>query len=290
MIRREPVLISTVTAIPGESWTGRPLDLHPAPVEADARSIDEFLAFGFARRAFRAGGLIPRLVLTPVACDGIARNAEHAAMQQPVAGEIEGIDLDSGALSGDGETDIAVQHHRLDLEIGVERYHGCECLSRRNDPSDRVHRQLLHHAVNRCGENLQLRLLFSLDRVLGETRGPLFGFREIIVERAAVLRFQFEPGLSESGRRGLGLAQLAPLNKDVMLLADKVLKLGEIGDLGADLLVVEIFAHVHSLVQQRDRCAELGDHRRDCLAFRVLLSQLAVDLRQLCSMFRRLAR
>ena len=24
MIRREPVLISTVTAIPGESWTGRP--------------------------------------------------------------------------------------------------------------------------------------------------------------------------------------------------------------------------------------------------------------------------
>src|SRR5229473_5939452 len=105
---------------------GSALDLHLAPVEADPRGIDELLPLGLTRRAFRAGGLIPRLFLMPVAGDGVARNAQHIAMQQPVAGEIEGIDLDRGALSGDNETDIAVRHHRLDLEIGIKRYHNCQ--------------------------------------------------------------------------------------------------------------------------------------------------------------------
>ena len=84
---------------------------------------------------------------------------------------------------GNDEADVTVQHHRLDLQIGVERYDDGEHLSRGDDSSDRVHCQLLHDAVNRCGENLLLRLLFSLDHVLGKTRGSLFGFREIVVER-----------------------------------------------------------------------------------------------------------
>ena len=46
MMAREPVLISTVTAIPGERLTEVLLDLHLRAVERDARRVDEFLPFG----------------------------------------------------------------------------------------------------------------------------------------------------------------------------------------------------------------------------------------------------
>jgi hypothetical protein len=54
MIRREPVLISTVTAMQCASWTDLFLDLHLRAVESYARRIEELLAPGFARRTFRA--------------------------------------------------------------------------------------------------------------------------------------------------------------------------------------------------------------------------------------------
>ena len=74
-----------------------------------------------------------------------------------------------------------------------------------------------------------------------------------------------------------------------MLLTDQVLKLGEIGDLGADFLVVEKFAYVDTLLKQRDRCVELGDRRCDRLPLCILLGELGPDLRELRGVFSRLA-
>ena len=92
-------------------------------------------------------------------------------------------------------------------------------------PPIRVHRQLLHDTVDRRGKDLLPGLLLPLDDVLGKARGSLLGFREIVVERPAVFRFRLYPGLGEFGHCRLGLVQLALLDKDVMLLADQVLKL-----------------------------------------------------------------
>ena len=73
-------------------------------------------------------------------------------MQQPVAGEVEGVDLDLGLLPGLDEADVAVRHHGLDLEAAVGGHHHQQRLRRRHHAADRVHGELLHHAVDRRGE------------------------------------------------------------------------------------------------------------------------------------------
>ena len=62
MMLREPVLISTVTAMPGERLASVFTNLHLCPIERDTRSVAEFLAFGFAARAFRTCCFVSRLV------------------------------------------------------------------------------------------------------------------------------------------------------------------------------------------------------------------------------------
>jgi hypothetical protein len=63
-------------------------------------SLDSLSGAGLRARA--------RFVLRLVAGDGVLRHAEHLAVQQAVAGEVEGVDLDRGALAGMDEADVAV--------------------------------------------------------------------------------------------------------------------------------------------------------------------------------------
>ena len=95
-------------------------------------------------RRFRAEArllrLILRRVLQIVLADGIVRHAQHRAMQQAIAGEIEGADLDLGHLPRLDKPDIAVRHHRLDLEMAVIGDNDQERLCGGHDAADRMHR------------------------------------------------------------------------------------------------------------------------------------------------------
>ena len=77
-------------------------------------------------------------------------------MEQPVFGEVEGVDLDFGRLAGMDEPDILIRHFRFDLEVAVARHHFEQRLRGRHDAADRMHRELLHGAVDGRGQTLQL--------------------------------------------------------------------------------------------------------------------------------------
>ena len=104
----------------------------------------------------------------PVADDGVLRDAEHLAVQEAVAGEIEGVDLDLGFLPGVDKADVAVRHHGFDFQLAVVRYDHEQGLCRRDNAADGVDRELLHDAIDGRGQQLKLGPLLGLDQVLAE--------------------------------------------------------------------------------------------------------------------------
>ena len=172
-------------------------------------------------------------------------------MQQAVAGEGEGIDLDLGLLPRMHEADIAVRDHRLDLEPAVLRNDDGEHLRRHHHAADRVHAELLHHAVDRRREELQLGPALGLDDVPAERGNLLIGLGEIVEQSAAALGRDPVARLLQRRRGCIDLAHLAALDDEVLLHSDEVLVFGEVGQLGAELLPVEIFAQIDPLLQHR---------------------------------------
>src|SRR5712671_7076001 len=82
------------------------LHLHLRAVERDARRIDEFLALGLARSCRGAGRRVNGFVLRFVARNGVLRNAQHLAVNESVAREIEGVDLDFNIVAHVDEADV----------------------------------------------------------------------------------------------------------------------------------------------------------------------------------------
>ena len=128
MIRREPVLISTVTAMPGRKIDFPAFDLHLSVVERHAGGVDQFLAFRLAAARFRSLRLLDYSFLWLVAGNGVVRDGDNLSGQQAIAREIERVDLDRHLLPDLDETDVAVRDHRLNLKVGLGRYDGRERL------------------------------------------------------------------------------------------------------------------------------------------------------------------
>src|SRR5262249_12233781 len=85
------------------------VDLHEGPVERDARTVIQFLSGRFAGVALGAERAIgAAAALRLVADDGVLGHALHRAVQQAVAGEVEGIDLDFHTLARRDEADVTV--------------------------------------------------------------------------------------------------------------------------------------------------------------------------------------
>ena len=102
---------------------------------------------------------------------GVLRHAQHRPAKQAVTREIERIDFDARILSRMDETDVAVGQHGLDLDGGVIRHNNGERLGRRHHAADRMNRQLLHHAIDRRRQPLQLRAPLRPDNVMREAGG-----------------------------------------------------------------------------------------------------------------------
>jgi len=62
--------------------------------------------------------------LFPLNC--VVRYGLHASANEPVSGEVEGIDLDFSILSCVHEANVAIGHYRLDLNMTVRRDNGHE--------------------------------------------------------------------------------------------------------------------------------------------------------------------
>lgn len=105
----------------------------------------------------------------------------------PIAGVVEGMDLDLGVLFGVNEAGVVVRQRGFDLEMAILRDHDCEHLGRRDDAAYRMHGKLLDAAVDGDDEILELRSPVGFDLIPGDACGLLFGFRQLVVQRAPEL-------------------------------------------------------------------------------------------------------
>src|SRR6266568_930685 len=202
-------------------------------------------------------------------------------MEEPVAREVERIDLDLRLLPRMDEPDVAVGEHGLDLELTLAWNHDGEHLRRRYYASHRVNRELLHDAVDRRSQMLKFRAPLRLDYFLRSARRLLLSFRKCVIGGTPILRggpfFRF----LQQGNGRVGFAQPALLQDEILLKADQLLIFGEIEDLRSQGLVNETLANVDPLLKHRYRRLELRRARRRSRPFRFLLALLALDLGEL---------
>ena len=92
---------------------------------------------------------------------------------QAIAVEIEGIDLDLCASGRHGRSRCRGSSTMASISRwAVARHHHQQGLRRRDHAADRVHRELLHRAVDRRGENLQAGRCCALSRSSLKARRP----------------------------------------------------------------------------------------------------------------------
>ena len=202
-------------------------------------------------------------------------------MQEPVPGEAEGVDLDLCFLARIDETDVAVRHHRFNLEMTVDRHDNGKRLCWSDDPAYRMHRQLLYYAVNRRGKQLELGSSLCLDDVLRQTASFLLGLCQLIEKGAAVFRLNLCPGFGESCHRSISIAVTALLDKKILLLANEVLKLGEVLEFRTQFLISEVLADIDALLKQWNRRVKLCDRGGDGGSLGFFLRPLTLDLGKL---------
>ena len=123
-------------------------------------------------------------------------------MQQPVSGEIKGIDLDFHFVAGMHETDVMVAHHGFDLQRAVARHDHHQGLGRRHHAADRVYGQLLDHARHRRGQLLQLGALLGLRQIRRKAGGFTLGLGQLAEQRAAILGLGLAARFDDGGNRG----------------------------------------------------------------------------------------
>src|SRR5450759_2638960 len=153
---------------------------------------------------------------------------------------------------------------------------------------DRVHGELLHHAIDRCRERLELGSSLGLDHVLSKAGGLLLGLGQLLRSGAAVLRGGLSAGLDEGGNRGFGFVYVALLDHELLLKTDEVLELGEILEFRTIFLGNQVFANVDTLRHYRNCCLDLGDRGGGGSALSLLLRHLAIERRELSLLFGRL--
>ena len=80
-----------------------------------------------------------------------------------------------------------------------------------------MHRELLHDAVDRRGERLQLCSLLGLDHVLGQACGLLFGLGQLLKLDAAIFGRGLRAGFGQGRNSRVGFVVFALLNQELLL-------------------------------------------------------------------------
>src|SRR5450759_1107157 len=170
----------------------------------------------------------------------------------------------------------------------VERNDREQRLRRGYHAPDRVHGELLHHAIDRCRERLELGSSLGLDHVLSKTGGLLLCLGQLLKSGAAILRSGLSAGLDEGGNRSFGFVYVALLDHELLLKTDEVLVVGEILEFRTIFLGNQVFANVDTLRHYRNCCLNLGDRGGGGSALSLLLRHLAIERSELGLLFGRL--
>ena len=109
-------------------------------------------------------------------------------MEEPIAREVEGVDLDLDLLARMNEADVSVRNHRLDLKMAVGWRDDEQRLRRRHNAADRMHRKLLDHAVDRRWSGAAVGPLLRLDQILAQPSGLSLSLNQLARKRAPILR------------------------------------------------------------------------------------------------------
>src|SRR5215472_17319780 len=277
MTVRAPVLISTVTAIPGVKLTR-------------LSSICIWVRSSEMRAAYTSscplGSLVPLSVpgtLSPVLSCGLSRTIASCdtlttlPRRSPYRVKLKVSILISASCPGCTkpmsrfETMASISSR---LALGTTTSRDCAGVTTPD-------RELLRHAVHRRGELLKPGLLLGLDQVLGEPIRLLLGLGEFVGERAPIFGRCLVARLANRGHRRLRRAQMALLNAEFLLLLDQQLQGLEIGELRAQLLVHERLADVDARLDDRDHGLELMDGGGGCGLLGLLLRLLTVERAEL---------
>ena len=123
--------------------------------------------------------------------------------------------------------------------------------------------------------------MLGLYDILRKAACLLLSLGQIIKVGAAVFRLDLRAGLDESCHRSVSFAVTTLLHEKILLLANEVLKLGEVLEFRTKFLVSEVFANVDALLQQWNRRIKLCDRGGDGGSLGILLRPLALDLGKL---------
>ena len=181
--------------------------------------------------------------------NGVLGQIDDAAVQKTVAGKVESIDLDLGFLPDMNETDVAIWHHGLDLEIAVGRHQHQQRLRRRDDTSDGMNGELLDDPVHRRRQELQLGSLRRLDHVLAKAGRLALCFSQVAVQRALEFSLRLRLGPDQRGYGGLRLVGAALLDLQLLLRFDLRLQDLEIVHLRTGFVRVEFLTNRDPLLK-----------------------------------------
>ncbi|MNP38227.1 hypothetical protein D3C76_1317250 [compost metagenome] len=95
--------------------------------------------------------------------------------QGAVSGIGESINLDLHWLSSPDKAHILVQHHDFGVQLRSLWHNHQQLLRWLYRTAQGMHRQLLHHAINRCQQRLQALLVAPADQLLLENGNVLLG-------------------------------------------------------------------------------------------------------------------
>jgi hypothetical protein len=116
-----------------------------------------------------------------------ARQGSDALTKLWIAREVEGINLDLGGLAEVNESNFAIRHHGLGLEMAVHRYDHHQLLGGGDNATRGMDGELLHRSVDRRAKHLLVHLLFGIDQVLRKFGEFLLGVGEITKDVVARL-------------------------------------------------------------------------------------------------------
>ena len=186
MTRRESVLISTVTVMPGVSGMIASSIFIAVSSRATVTGKTKLSgwpgAVGGACALIGRGGGVGEGALGLLFRDGAGGDLDDLAVQRAEAGEGEGVDLDHGVLAGLDEADVEIGDERLDLKLAAVRRDHDELLAGGDDLADRGDGRLLNDAVDRRVKLGASEARSGLGERLTRLVGLARGFGELVLD------------------------------------------------------------------------------------------------------------
>ncbi len=203
------------------------------------------------------------------------------AVDQAVAGEVEGLDLDLHQLAGVDEAHVAVGQLGLDGQVAAVGDDDHQMLGGGDHPAQGVDGQLVHHPVDGRAQQSAAGLVLGLDQLLAQLVLLLLGLAQVGEEVGGVLGAGGVALLDQgaAGVEGLGAALF--LHPHLMPRLGQLLLGVEVGEAGAEALLGQFPVDALLVGQHRDLGIDLVDLGADLGGLGALLADLLAEVGEL---------